>query len=230
VTQLVTTAAVLATAPTKRSPPAKRTAADRIKTLEIKLFQVIEDFMEEHPDAFDSAAIDHIVKKLKREDATDDEVDTLLERVTWEMAARNHQAEAMKKRVDELAEQVELTPTQKELLLKLENERLKQAAFDQFKGFLELAGVYTDYRNHISARIHPEYKQQELLREALSSLQEREVNGDFEHRPHFKVARLFQFPRDDDPENTGAAAAAAAGASSSSAGKNKGGDTASQFT
>jgi DNA-binding MarR family transcriptional regulator len=212
----------------KRSPPAKRTAADRTKTLEIKLFQVIEDFMDEHPDSFDSAAIDHIVKKLKREDVTDDEVDTLMERVTWEMAARNHQAEAMKKRVDELAEQVELTPTQRELLLKLENERLKQAAFDQFKGFLELASVYADYRNHISTKIHPEYKQQELLREALASLQEREVEDDFGHRPQFKVARMFQFPRDDDPENTGAAAAA--GASSSSAGKGKGGDTASQFT
>jgi DNA-binding MarR family transcriptional regulator len=122
----------------------------------------------------------------------------------------------MKKRVDELAEEVELTPTQQELLQKLENERLKQVAFDQFKAFLELAGVYADYRNHISAKIHPEYKQQELLREALASLQEREVEGDFGHRPQFKVARLF-YRRDDreDPENT-AAAAAAAGASSSS--------------
>jgi hypothetical protein len=101
-------------------------------------------------------------------------------------------------------------------------------AFDQFKGFLELASVYADYRNHISAKIHPEYKQQELLREALSSLQEREVEGDFGYRPQFKVARLFQRRRDDrdDPENTGAAA----GASSSSAGKGKGGETESQFT
>jgi len=124
---------------------------------------------------------------------------------------------------------VELTPTQQELLQKLENERLKQVAFDQFKAFLELAGVYADYRNHISAKIHPEYKQQELLREALSSLQEREVEGDFGHRPQFKVARLFQFRDDrDDPENTGAAAAASS--SSAGAGKGKGDQTASQFT
>ena len=126
--------------------------------------------------------------------------------------------------MDELAEAIELTPSQRELLLKLENERLKQSAFDQFKGFVELASVYADYRNHISAKIHPEYKQQELLREALSSLQEREVEGDYEFRPQFKVARLFHRRDDNDPENTGAAAAA----SSSSAGKGKG-ETESQF-
>ena len=145
-----------------------------------------------------------------------------MDRVTWEMGARNHQAETMKKRVDELAGEIELTMSQKEMLHKLENGRLKQSAFDQFKGFLELATVYADYRNHISAKIHPEYKQQELLREALSSLQERDVEDDYEHKPQFKVARLF-YQRDDqrdDPEHTGAAAA-----SSSSAGKGKGGET-----
>jgi tol-pal system protein YbgF len=54
-----------------------------------------------------------------------------MDRVTWEMGARNHQAETMKKRVDELAGEIELTMSQKEMLHKLENGRLKQSAFDQ---------------------------------------------------------------------------------------------------
>ena len=167
------------------TPDAKKKKGDT-SVMYARLDTMLKLFIEDRDDSFlDSDATDFLVGKLKKEAVPKSLIGELAGELRDIADERNDEALRLKDFLEAVGEDTTVDQYQNTMLDTI--PKMDEKGLDAFAGFLDLAKAKVDYYRHTSKKVHPEYKLQEIVMEALNQLENEVLEDAFEYRPNYRT-------------------------------------------